>query len=76
MIRVTLEGDELRLRKVEVKDASTGSLWLKELYDLYVLLNLGRGRAIMFPKLGAKHRGRCFTSRDTEIRRSIPAGRG
>lgn len=35
LIRVTLEGDELRLRKVEVKEAQTGSPWLKELYALF-----------------------------------------
>ncbi len=32
LLRMTLEGDELHLRKLEVKDTSKGSPWLRELY--------------------------------------------
>ena len=35
LIRVTLEGDELHLRKVELKEVTKGSPWLKDLYHLF-----------------------------------------
>ncbi len=35
LIRMTLEGDELVLRKLEASGASQGSPWLKDLYDLF-----------------------------------------
>ena len=35
LIRVTLEGEELHLRKVELKEVPKGSPWLKELYHLF-----------------------------------------
>ncbi len=35
LLRMTLEGDELRLRKVKVRETSEGSSWLRELYELF-----------------------------------------
>ncbi|MDO8671761.1 MAG: hypothetical protein Q7O66_10085 [Dehalococcoidia bacterium] len=32
---MTLEGDELHRRKLEVKESSKGSPWLRELYELF-----------------------------------------
>jgi bifunctional DNA-binding transcriptional regulator/antitoxin component of YhaV-PrlF toxin-antitoxin module len=32
-LQMTLDGRELRLRAVELRDAGAGSPWLKELYD-------------------------------------------
>lgn len=34
LLRVTLENDELRIRKVELREVSQGSPWLQELYQL------------------------------------------
>lgn len=35
LLQVTLEGHELRIKPLQVGDRASGSLWLKELYDLF-----------------------------------------
>lgn len=35
LLQITLTGQELRIRPVQVTDATTGSDWARELYDLY-----------------------------------------
>lgn len=35
LLQVTLAGQELRIRPVQVTDAARGSAWARELYDLF-----------------------------------------
>ena len=35
LLQITLSGQELRIRAVQVTDASAGSDWVRELYDLF-----------------------------------------
>ena len=38
LLRVTLEDGELRIKPLRVSGETTGSRWLKELYDLFALV--------------------------------------
>lgn len=35
LLRITLEGDELHLQKVELKETRPGSPWLRDLYEAF-----------------------------------------